>query len=293
MSFIRTYLLVGEIESMKKPFDQTPFTANKVAMLVEYAGQHYHGWQRQEKPFVPTVQHVLEQALSKVANHEVSVFCSGRTDAGVHGTSQLVHFETQAVRSQKAWVCGVNANLPDDVVIRWAGKVDDDFHARFSATARTYRYLIANTPVRPANMAKQLTWHEYYLDAEKMHEAAQALIGEHDFSAYRGAACQSHSANRFVEYIQVKRLSDYVLIEIKANAFLLHMVRNIVGVLLEVGEYRQAIDWPAQVLASKDRQQAGVTAKPHGLYFVRAHYDAKWQIPELAMGPVFLSHLLD
>ena len=273
---------------MAKHFSTKLIESKKIAMVVEYCGRDYHGWQAQKKPVVATVQAVIEKAISTVANHNVKVLCAGRTDARVHGTAQVIHFETNVLRSQKAWVCGVNANLPDDVVIRWAGAVNDDFHARFSATARTYRYIIANTTVRTANFSGALTWFDAPLDERMMHEAAQYLIGEHNFSSFRGAACQSNSPFRCVEYIEIKRLDDLVVIEIKANAFLLHMVRNIVGCLLEVGEGKKPPLWIADVLDKQDRSAASVTAKPEGLYFVRAHYPKTEGVACLPMGPVFL-----
>ena len=263
--------------------------SKKIAMVIEYCGRDYHGWQMQTKPPVATVQAVVEQAIAKVANHPVSVLCSGRTDARVHGTSQVIHFETSAARSQKAWVCGVNANLPDDVVVRWADGVSDDFHARFSATARTYRYIIANTPVRSANFSGTVTWFDYPLKEGLMDLAAQSLVGGHDFSSFRGAACQANTAFRLIEYITVRRMNELIVIEVKANAFLLHMVRNIVGCLLEIGEGRRPFNWLQDVLDAKDRSAAGVTAKPEGLYFVRAHYPDMYSIAQLPMGPVFLA----
>ncbi|MCK5881980.1 MAG: tRNA pseudouridine(38-40) synthase TruA [Sinobacterium sp.] len=273
---------------MAKPFSTDPIRSNKIAMQIEYNGRHYHGWQIQKKPIVATVQALVEKAITQVANHKVGVLCSGRTDARVHGTAQVIHFETSSIRSQKAWVCGVNANLPDDIVVRWAGAVDDDFHARFSATARTYRYIIANTDVRSANFAGAVTCFEPSLDEQLMHEAAQHLIGEHDFSSFRGAACQSNTPFRCIEYVDVKRAGELVVIEIKANAFLLHMVRNVVGCLLEVGEGRKPSNWLKEVLGAKDRGRAGVTAKPEGLYFVRAHYPESCGIALLPLGPALL-----
>ena len=278
---------------MHKTFSDESIDTRKIAMLIEYRGALYHGWQKQLQPDVPTVQATLEQAIKQVAAHDVQIFCAGRTDAKVHGTAQVIHFETSALRSQKAWVCGVNAQLPDDVRVRWAGGVDDAFHARFSATARTYRYLIINTPVKPAIFAHLMTWHERPLAADKMHQAAQALLGENDFSAFQAAACQSHSSFRCVEYINVRRSHDVLVIEIKANAFLLHMVRNIAAVLMEIGDGRKPVEWAQQVLQSRDRQQASVTAKPDGLYLVAVDYPDSFAIPQLSKGPSLLESLFD
>ena len=278
---------------MVKPFSLQTIQSKKIAMVVEYCGRNYHGWQVQKKPIVATVQALVEKAVSQVANHKVGVLCSGRTDARVHGTAQVVHFESSSQRSQRSWVCGVNANLPDDIVVRWAGAVSDDFHARFSATARTYRYVIANTAVRSANFSGGVTWFDQPLDETLMHTAAQYLVGEHDFSAFRGSACQAGTPHRCIEYIEIQRVGELLVIEIKANAFLLHMVRNIVGSLLEVGETKKPTSWIGEILEGKDRQLAGVTAKPDGLYFVRAHYDKKWGVPQLPMGPSFLGGVLD
>lgn len=273
-------------------FDTQNLTAGKVALIIEYDGAEFFGWQRQSKPPVPTVQQAVEDALSKVANHEITVFCAGRTDARVHASAQVVHFETSACRSPKAWVCGVNANLPDSIVVRHAQQVAEDFHARHSALARSYRYIIANTPVRSANFAKKVTFEPTPLDTEKMHQGAQCLLGEHDFSSFRGAACQSKSPFRFVEHVQVVRRGDLVIIEIKANAFVLHMVRNIAGVLMDVGLGKQPVSYVESLLKLKDRQQGSKTAPPFGLYFVAAHYPKECNIRTLAPGPLFLPNSL-
>ena len=269
-------------------FSAKKISSSKVAMLVEYDGSRFHGWQIQKKPAVPTVQQAVEKAISYVANHPVTVFCAGRTDAGVHATAQLIHFETQAIRSEVSWVRGVNANLPDDVVIKWARPVESDFHARFSATARTYRYIVANQSVRTAILCNKVTRVDEPLNAELMHQAGQYLLGELDFSAYRGASCQSNTPFRCVEHLTVERQGQFIVMEIKANAFLLHMVRNIMGVLLEVGMGLKPPQWAYDVLLTCDRTQAAKTAPPHGLYFVKAHYPDVFGLPEPSKGPVFL-----
>jgi len=272
---------------------EQPLTGPRIALGVEYDGSAYHGWQIQRetnsfKANVPTVQGTLQRALSAVASEAVTVYCAGRTDAGVHATSQVVHFEPGVVRSEKAWVLGTNANLPPDVAVKWVRPADDDFHARFSATARTYRYLINNVPTRPAHAAGQLTWIIDPLDASLMHADAQCLVGENDYSSFRGAGCQSGTPYRCVNYVRVWRQGQLVCIEISANAFLLHMVRNIVGVLAAVGRGEKPQGWTREVLALKDRTRAGVTAPPNGLYLVDVRYPERFNLPRTAMGPIFL-----
>lgn len=258
----------------------------KIALGVEYQGQNYYGWQRQEK--VKSVQEHLEKALSFVANERIEVFCAGRTDSGVHATGQVVHFETNANRPEKAWVFGGNANLPDDIAIRWGKIVDDDFHARFSATARRYRYVIYNRQQRSAILPFGVTHIHQPLDHQKMHQAGQALLGENDFTSFRAAQCQSNTPFRNVHHLNVYRLGDYVIVDIQANAFLHHMVRNIVGSLVEVGLGNQSVSWLGELLALKNRQFAAPTAKAHGLYLVKAFYPEHFQLPEMPMGPLFL-----
>lgn len=269
-------------------FSKHIIQSNRIALLVEYDGSHFHGWQIQKKPPVATVQAVVEKALSYVANEPVKVFCAGRTDAGVHATAQLIHFESQARRSEVSWVKGVNTNLPNDVVIKWARAVPDDFHARFTATARTYRYVIANQAMRSSILHKKVTLIDEFLDVSSMHEAGQYLLGEQNFSAYRGASCQANTANRFVETLKVTQQGQFVVMEICANAFLLHMVRNIMGVLIEVGLGKKPAIWAQQVLHGRDRTKAAKTAPPHGLYFVQAHYPAQYGLDDAITGPIFL-----
>ncbi len=257
----------------------------RIALGIEYDGSQYFGWQRQRE--VVSVQQYLEQALSKIACHPVELTCAGRTDAGVHATGQVVHFETTSERPERAWTLGMNANLPDAIAVKWARTVADDFHARFSATARRYRYIIYNSPLRPGILKPGLTHIYGKLDADKMNMAAQALLGEHDFSAFRAAQCQSKSPFRNVTHVSVERLGDYIKVEIQANAFVHHMVRNIVGSLLEIGQGTQPVDWMASLLAGKDRTQAAATAKANGLYLVRVDYPEQYGIPITPMGPVF------
>ncbi|MBT3277584.1 tRNA pseudouridine(38-40) synthase TruA [Candidatus Thioglobus sp.] len=244
----------------------------RIALGVEYMGTNFHGWQLQ-KSGIRTVQQVVEKALSKVADHPVRVFCSGRTDAGVHAIEQVIHFETHAIREDKAWLFGGNVNLPADVNFTWSKRVDDDFHARFSAIARRYNYKIHNTKVRSSIIGQHSLWEPRALNIDDMDKAAQFLLGTHDFSAYRGSLCQAKSPIKTIEFIRLTQHSEEILLDIKANAFLHHMVRNIVGTLLKVGKGERPASWVKEVLESKDRKQAGATAQPQGLYFVKAFYE--------------------
>ncbi len=269
-------------------FSNIPIHSKKIAVEVEYDGTHYYGWQIQRKPTMPTVQAEIERALSIVANEPIHTYCAGRTDSGVHATSQIIHFETRAVRSEKSWICGTNVNLPRNIVIKWAKSVPEDFHARFSATARTYRYIILNSSVRSAILDKKITVIPRQLNIETMQDAANFLLGENDFSAYRGAGCQSNTPFRCVNYIKVFKQDDFVITEICANAFLLHMVRNIMGVLIEIGLGNQNAIWAKEVLDTRDRTQAAKTASPDGLYFVQVHYPEHYDLPKTPFGPVFI-----
>jgi len=237
---------------------------------------------------VNTVQEKLERGLAAVANQPVRVHCAGRTDTGVHAFAQIVHFDAPVQRSAKSWVLGGNANLPPDIRIHWAVPVATGFHARFSARARRYRYVIANTPVRPALLLGQLTWQRRALDAAAMHEAAQDLRGERDFSAFRAAACQSSTPMRNVQSIDVCRRGDLLVVDIKANAFLHHMVRNIVGSLMAVGSGRESSDWIAGLMERRNRSFAAETAPPDGLYLVDVEYPANFGLPATPYGPLLL-----
>lgn|SRR3990167_2610792 len=259
----------------------------RIALGIRYDGSAYYGWQRQDSD-LPTVQSKLEMGLARVANHPIVATCAGRTDTGVHATSQVVHFDTEANRSDYSWQFGANSNLPPDISVTWAKEVPHDFHARFSATSRKYRYVIYNHEVKPGILRQAVGWHHRPLDENKMQMAAQSLLGEHDFSAFRGAACQSQSASRCVEEISIWRQRRLVIFEIKANAFLLHMVRNILGSLVEVGAGLKPVEWIKDLLYSKDRSQAGVTIAPNGLYLVAVDYPEHFQIPSNPIGPFFL-----
>lgn len=248
----------------------------KFALVIEYDGTDFSGWQRQSH--VLTVQEVVERAISRVADQQVGVVCAGRTDTGVHALAQVVHFETNVQRELRSWLLGINANLPPSVVVKNVIPVADDFHARFSAQARTYRYLIINQPVRPALLANRATWERIQLDVECMHQAGQCLVGEHDFSSYRALACQAHSPVRQIHHLRVEREGDLVALEVKANGFLHHMVRNLAGVLMSIGRHEHPVDWSKQVLEQKNRACAGITAPAQGLYFMAVDYAPKYQI---------------
>jgi len=264
-----------------------PVGIRRVAAAVEYRGDSFSGWQRQSHS--PSVQSVVERALSFVANEPVTVACAGRTDAGVHATNQLIHFDTSAERQPWNWIRGANTRLPDAVRLHWASEVDGRFHARFSAAARTYRYVICNQPSRPAIFHGLLTWCKTPLNEAAMHEAAQALLGENDFSSFRAAGCQSRTSWRNLMAISVIRQGSLVVIEVTANAFLHHMVRNIAGVLLAVGCGNQPVSWPGELLALRDRTRGEVTAPPDGLYLVTVDYPAIFAIPSFSPGPHLVS----
>jgi tRNA pseudouridine38-40 synthase len=263
-----------------------PIGEDRVALAFEYNGRNFHGWQFQ-KSGVRTVEAELSKAVAKVANHPVDLVCAGRTDAGVHASYQIAHFETPSVRTLRSWVMGINTALPEDVAVHWAGPGKADFHARFSAVYRRYRYIIANNPVRPGIQQGQVSWVYTPLDAMSMHEAAQYLVGEHDFSAFRAAGCQSRSPVRFLEAISVSRKGQFVVVDVQANAFLHHMVRNIAGALIAVGSDQKRVEWIHEILGSGDRRQAGVTAPPHGLYLVDVGYPGEFGIPSAECGPDF------
>lgn len=244
---------------------------------VEYLGTQYSGWQAQQH--APSVQACVQEALGRVANHPVEVVAAGRTDSGVHGFHQVIHFDSPSVRTPHAWLLGTNTQLPDDVALRWVKPVADEFHARFSASSRAYRYLIHNARFRSALLKGRVAWVAWDLNAEAMHRAAQALLGEQDFSAFRDAECQSRTAMRRVQDISVHRSGSFVVLDIRANAFLHHMVRNIAGSLMEVGGRKRPESWIGEVLASRQRTRAGMNAPACGLYFVDVEYPAEFAIP--------------
>ena len=249
----------------------------KLAIGIEYRGTEYCGWQRQ--PHCNSIQQNLESALGFVADESIELVCAGRTDSAVHALEQVAHFETAAIREERSWVLGANCRLPRDIRIRWVHPVDDEFHARFSAEARTYRYLILNAPVASAVFHDLSSWEFRPLDATRMNKCAQMLLGEHDFSSFRAVGCQAKSSSRNVEQVSVGRDRDMVFLDITANAFLYHMVRNIAGSLIAVGKGEQDIDWFAKVFEAADRNLAAATAPASGLYFVNARYDERFKLP--------------
>ena len=249
----------------------------RVALGIEYDGTSYNGWQRQKTGL--GVQQRVEEALEVVANHPVEVICAGRTDTGVHASGQVVHFDTRSERSERGWLLGANTNLPGDISVSWAAPVSEDFHARFSATSRRYRYLILNRLPRSALHRHRAWWVYEALDAESMHGAAQRLLGEHDFSAFRAAGCQASSAVRTISDISVRREDDWLILEVAANAFLQHMVRNIAGTLATVGLGEQPEDWVTKVLEGRDRKAGGIAAPPHGLTLTGVTYPAAFGLP--------------
>jgi len=249
----------------------------RYALGIEYDGTDFLGWQRLSHG--ASLQAAVEKALSKVADHPVEAICSGRTDAGVHALCQVVHFDTEAQRDPRAWVLGVNSNLPRAIRVLWSQPVRQAFHARYAARARRYRYTILNRLVQPALERFRATWERAPLDAERMHRAAQALLGEHDFSAFRTVHCQAPHARRDLQAIEVRREGERVIMQVQANAFLHHMVRNIMGSLIPIGRGERPESWMAELLAGRDRAVAGPTAPPEGLLFLGALYPAEWGLP--------------
>jgi len=226
------------------------------------------------------VQDALEAALRTIAGAAVNVTAAGRTDRGVHARAQVAHFDTEAARPASAWVRGVNASLPDAVAVLWSHEVDPEFHARYSATSRTYRYILLNRPVRPALAARHVGWFHLPLDVPRMRQAAAMLVGEHDFSAFRSAECQAKSPLRTIHSLEVEQNGGEIEFVVRANAFLHHMVRNIVGTLVYVGKGKHPPSWVEEVLSSRDRARAAPTFGPEGLYLERIEYDARWNLPQ-------------
>ena len=265
----------------------------RIALGVEYKGSRYRGFQRQKKG-VPSIQEALEVALSKVAGgEEVKLSCAGRTDALVHASAQVVHFDTHALRSMRSWVMGANRNLPGDISVTWAKEMPKHFDARFLAQARRYRYVIYNDEVRPAHLAEEVTWNHRPLDVERMRKAAQYFVGTHDFSAFRAQQCQAKSPIKTLHHFEVIEFGRFIVLDVCASAFLHHMVRNFAGVLMAIGAGERPVEWAAEVLAKCERRSAGVTAHPHGLYLVQVDYPEEFEVPQRYLGPHFLSALPD
>lgn len=258
----------------------------RIALMVEYDGSQYHGWQAQTG--LHTVQQKLEYALSRVADRDVSVICAGRTDTGVHATNQIVHFDCESERTIRAWIHGANSFLPKDICVKWGREMSDDFHARYSALSRHYRYVIYNSSVRPALLRSNVTWQYRPLDHRLMHEAGQSLLGEQDFTSFRSLECQSKTPMRNIHSLEVVRSGDLITIDIRANAFLHHMVRNIAGVLIAVGSARRSVSWVNEVLIAKDRKLGAETAPPYGLYLVGVDYPPEFHVPQTVTGPMFI-----
>ena len=251
----------------------------RIALGVEYDGRPFSGWQSQLDG--RTVQDTLQHALSQIVGEPVSVIAAGRTDTGVHALEQVVHFDVQAERPLTAWVRGANALLPESIAVRWAHPVPDEFHARFSAHGRSYRYLLINRPTRPAIDAGKVGWYHAPLDVAAMQAAAQFLLGEHDFSAFRAAQCQAKSPVKNLRQLDIRCEDEMLVFDVSADAFLHHMVRNMVGCLVYVGKGKYPPDWLAEVLASRERSLAAPTFAPDGLYLRRIKYEAKWGLPQM------------
>jgi tRNA pseudouridine38-40 synthase len=260
----------------------------RIAAGIEYNGNAYHGFQIQSSG-VPTVQKELHNAFSKIADHPVSIVCAGRTDAGVHASGQVVHFDTTASRSEKAWVVGANSVLPHDISVRWAKLVPDTFHARFTARGRRYRYVIFNDACKPAIGWEYITWQRNSLDVKKMQQAANYLIGEHDFTSFRSSECQAAQPVRILREIIITQSGAWIIVEVEATAFLHNMVRNIVGTLYEVGMNKKEPEWVKFVLDARDRTKGGATAPPTGLYLADVTYPDNFDLPKLMLGPSFFN----
>ncbi len=250
----------------------------RYAAGVEYVGTAYAGWQAQTH--ANSVQAEVERALSRIADAPISITAAGRTDAGVHALGQVIHFDSEAGRKDIAWLFGANSLLPADINLRWVQPVPEEFHARYTALSRRYRYLIHNAPSRSSLLRQRAAWCRYPLDEARMHSAAQHLVGEHDFSAFRAIECQSRTPMRNVLSAQVSRQAQLVLVEVEANAFLHHMVRNIVGSLIEIGRGLQSSDWTRHLLQGRDRTGAGATAPAQGLCLWQVRYPERFRLPE-------------
>jgi tRNA pseudouridine38-40 synthase len=255
-------------------------------MGVSYNGQGYQGWQSQLSG--RTIQDKLEAALRAFTTQRVSTLCAGRTDAGVHALMQVVHFDTDCLRDSYAWVRGTNAHLPNDIAVQWAQPMDDSFHCRACATSRRYAYVLLESPIRPSVERGRVGWTFNALNADAMRQAAATLLGEHDFSSFRAAQCQALSPVKNMRNITIAQRGAYWRIEFEANAFLHHMIRNIMGCLVRIGQGKQAPQWMAEVLAARDRRAAAPTFSPDGLYFLGPRYDPQWQLPERTAAYDFL-----
>lgn len=259
----------------------------RIILILEYDGSRYCGWQSQ--PAICSVQDALEVALSKISCTNIRVITAGRTDTGVHALYQVVHFDTQVKRPLSAWVRGANSFLPDDIAVLWASETDDDFHARYSATERHYLYTLVNQPVRPGLLNKKVGWFHQPLDIQQMQLAAATLLGKHDFSSFRAAECQAKSPVREITKLDISRQGNTYVFELSANAFLHHMVRNIVGCLVYVGKGKYSPEWMPELLESRDRAKAAPTFSANGLYLAGVTYDPKWNLPRFNNVPLLMS----
>lgn len=282
------------------PTETTPAAAqeaaagvSRIVLGVEYKGSNYRGFQLQAVG-TPSIQGYLEDALQQInAGLPVRISCAGRTDAMVHACSQVIHFDTSVQRPMRSWMMGANRYLPKDISVIWAQPMPMDFHSRFSAVARRYRYVIYSDEVRPAHLSEEVTWCYQTLDIEKMRAAAECFVGTHDFSALRASECQAHSPVRTIYHLELLEFGKLIIIDVRANAFLHHMVRNLAGVLMMIGAGERPVAWAKTVLDSCDRKAGGVTAAPHGLYLVQVEYPEQFKLPERYLGPHFLSGLPD
>jgi tRNA pseudouridine38-40 synthase len=255
----------------------------RIALGISYQGGAYQGWQSQ--PSGQTVQDRLEAALAEFSVlPSVNTLCAGRTDAGVHGLMQVVHFDTELQRPMNSWVRGTNRFLPNDIAVQWAHPVPDAFHARASAVARRYAYVLLESPVRPSFESGRAGWVFRPLDQAAMEAAAAHLLGEHDFTSFRAAQCQALSPIKDLRRISISRRGAYWRFDFEANAFLHHMIRNIMGCLVAVGQGLRRPEWMEQVLQARSREVAAPTFSPDGLYFVGPLYDAKWGLPDTVPG---------
>ncbi|TCB33402.1 tRNA pseudouridine(38-40) synthase TruA [Acinetobacter sp. ANC 4635] len=268
--------------------NNTEMTPQRYAIGIEFCGTAYRGWQTQQAG-VASVQETLERVLSKIANHPVIVHGAGRTDAGVHATNMVAHFDSTADRADRGWIMGANSQLPKDISIQWIKRMDSDFHARFKAIARRYRYVVYNAPRRPALLHKQVTHIHQSLNVAKMVEAAQKFEGTHNFETFRAAACQSNQPVRHVKHCRLTQHGAFLILDIQADGFLHHMVRNIVGCLLEIGQELYPVEHIDVMFAAEDRKAAGITAPADGLYFIQAYYPEQFDLPKVALGPQWLN----
>jgi tRNA pseudouridine38-40 synthase len=263
----------------------------RFAIGIDYDGSNYRGWQTQQEG-VPSVQLMLVNALSQIANHPIHLHAAGRTDAGVHASGMIAHFDTDAIRGHRSWLLGTNRLLPNDIAVRWIQPVTDDFHARFKAVARRYRYVIFNSPQRSSVLAGKVTWHYHALNVERMKLAAQYLVGVHDFTSFRAVGCQARNPVRNVHFLNISQCGSLIILDIQADGFLHHMVRNIAGVLMAIGQGKAEPEWVQKILLARDRTQGGVTASGEGLYFADALYPTEFVLPKEPIGPVWLQGMI-